>query len=225
MRIRRKDGQETARRILISAADVFANKDYHGSTVSEICQLAGVNVAAVNYHFGDKETLYAEAWRYAFSESLKAFPPDGGIPTDASPEKRFEGQISSFLRRIADENNKEFWITQQELASPTGLLREVMRADIAPLIKSVEEVVRGILGPYVAEPQVHFSVASIMSQCSGPMAVRKHYMAVGEHDRGLEHFRNIDGYIKHVVQFSLGGLNTTRKAAENRRPVNPKQEL
>jgi TetR/AcrR family transcriptional regulator, regulator of cefoperazone and chloramphenicol sensitivity len=214
MRIGRKDGRQTARRLLIAAADVFANKAYRCATISEICHLAGVNVAAINYHFQDKETLYAEAWRYAFSESLKSFPPDGGIPADAAPEERLEGQIRSFLQRITDENNKEFWIGQKELASPTGLLREVMSRSIAPLIETMGQVIRELLGPYEAESRVYFAVLSIISQCSGPMAVRKHHMAAGEQDSGRAYFQNIDEYIEHVVRFSLGALHAFGKAAE-----------
>ena len=51
--------------LLDAAGKVFAEKGYDRSTVREICSLAGVNVSAVNYYFGDKERLYIEAVKNA----------------------------------------------------------------------------------------------------------------------------------------------------------------
>ena len=50
---------ETRRRLLDAAGEVFAEKGFAKATVREICQKAEANIAAVNYHFGDKEKLYA----------------------------------------------------------------------------------------------------------------------------------------------------------------------
>lgn len=54
---------ETLDRILISAEELFAEQGYHGTTLRQITQKAAVNLAAVNYHHGDKESLYLEVLR------------------------------------------------------------------------------------------------------------------------------------------------------------------
>ena len=65
----RKDGIETRKRILDAACIVFSNKGFRDATIGDICKLAGSNSASVNYHFGDKESLYIETWRQAFQRS------------------------------------------------------------------------------------------------------------------------------------------------------------
>ena len=54
---------ETLDRILVSAEELFANNGYDGTTLRHITQHAKVNLAAVNYHHGDKESLYLEIIR------------------------------------------------------------------------------------------------------------------------------------------------------------------
>jgi AcrR family transcriptional regulator len=50
--------KETIDRVLIAAESLFAEYGYDGTTLREITQRAKVNLAAVNYHHGDKESLY-----------------------------------------------------------------------------------------------------------------------------------------------------------------------
>ena len=47
----------TRQRVLEAAGEVFAERGFRAATVREICQRAKANLAAVNYHFGDKERL------------------------------------------------------------------------------------------------------------------------------------------------------------------------
>lgn len=58
-----KQPEETLDRILIAAECLFAENGYNGTTLRQITRKAKVNLAAVNYHHGDKESLYLEVIR------------------------------------------------------------------------------------------------------------------------------------------------------------------
>ena len=215
MKIPRKGALKTPKSLLAAASEVFAEKGYRDATIAEICERAKANVAAVNYHFGDKETLYIEAWRHSFCESLKRHPPDGGVSDDAPPEERLRGQVIALLRRIADENNKEFLIVHRELANPTGLLEEVMRKDLRPLRDKMEAPVRELLGLRASENQVRFCAIGIVSQCITPMLVRRMDRERQDGKDDSPGIDDIDSYANHVVKFSLAGIRAIR--AEEKR--------
>jgi AcrR family transcriptional regulator len=202
MKTLRECSKKTCRNLLAAAVDVFAEKGYRNATVAEICSLAKANIAAVNYHFGDKETLYREAWRYAFSESIKAHPPDAGVSDASPPEERLRGQITALLQRISDRKNKEFLIVLKEMTNPTGLLHEIMREMLLPLQKRMQATIRELLGPHASDMQIQFCEVSIISQCVNPMVLKK------KEDRNAPPgIKNVKAYVDHVVRFSLAGIH------------------
>ena len=51
-------GEDTARRILLAAIEVFADEGYEGASTRSLASHAGVNAPAIQYYFGSKEGLY-----------------------------------------------------------------------------------------------------------------------------------------------------------------------
>lgn len=51
-------GEDTRRRILECALDLFAAHGYEGASTRQIAEGAGVNLPAIQYYFGNKEGLY-----------------------------------------------------------------------------------------------------------------------------------------------------------------------
>jgi AcrR family transcriptional regulator len=214
MRNRKKDVASTRTKLLAAASAIFAEKGYRDATIAEICERAGANIAAVNYHFRNKQNLYIETWRHCFSESIEAHPPDGGVRADAPPEERLRGQVRALLQRISDEGDREFLIVQKERANPTGLLHEVMRRELQPLHERMEKVVRGFLGPYASDTEVEFCGMSIISQCIDPIAATRPHKG-GRQARGAPpRIDDIEAYSNHVVNFSLAGMRAIREEAE-----------
>jgi TetR/AcrR family transcriptional regulator len=56
------------RRLLDGAADLFARKGYAGTTVREIVAAARVTKPALYYYFGNKEGIYLELMKEAYTE-------------------------------------------------------------------------------------------------------------------------------------------------------------
>lgn len=196
-------------KLLAAASEAFIEKGFREATVAEICARAEANISAVNYHFGSKESLYQEAWRHSFTESLKSYPLDGGVSETAPAEERLRGQLTSLIQRIADENNKDFFIAQMEMVNPTGLLKEVMKTELIPMRQQTLALVRELLGPEATEQQVHYCEISIISMCVHPMVMQR--IAKRAKDKEMPAIiEDIPAFADHVVKFALAGINAIR---------------
>jgi AcrR family transcriptional regulator len=51
-------GEDTRRRILETALEIFAAEGYEGTSTRQLAERAGVNLPAIQYYFGSKEGLY-----------------------------------------------------------------------------------------------------------------------------------------------------------------------
>jgi AcrR family transcriptional regulator len=209
----RKDAQETRQRLLAAAAEVFAEKGYWESTHAEICRKAQANTAAVNYHFGSKENLYVEAWKYAFEKSVEAHPPEGGITPEAPVQERLHGRILALMQRIADPNNCEMEILHKEMANPTGLLTQTMQERVERMRQGMQLVVRELLGDRASERQVSLCVMSLVGQCFGPMLHLRHARRTPDAPRpvGPPVQFGVEELADHVTQFSLAGMQGMRE--------------
>jgi AcrR family transcriptional regulator len=210
----RQDSARTRKSLLTTASEVFAEKGYHNTTIAEISERAGTNIAAVNYHFGDKETLYRKAWRYAFLQSLESHPPHGGAPDTAPVEQRLKAHIRALLSRITDSGNRGFMIVYKELSNPTGLLEEVMREEVLPITERMEGLVREVLGPGVSKTKVRFYAIAIIGQCVMPTFINRLEKLESDVQKDSWRIEDIDAYARHVAAFSLAGMRAVRRAVE-----------
>ena len=204
----------TKERLLASACRVFAEKGYRDATIAEISSLAHTNIAAVNYHFRDKKTLYIEAWRQAFHQSLENHPADGGVKSDAPVEQRFYGMVLSGLKRF-ENSSYELEIMRKEFANPTGLLAEAVRKSIEPLNEQMFSIVKELLGNKVPRWQAKLCMRSIVTQFfpmvhHKPKANQRRAFKSPVEDLHL----SVEQIASHITQFSLAGLREIRRSNE-----------
>lgn len=213
MRKQRSDAVNTRQSLLEAAGAVFAKKGFWSATHEEICNRANANLAAINYHFGSKENLYIETWKYSFEKSLEKYPTDGGSLSKDPVEKRLRGRILSILRRISDPESYEIDIMLKEMANPTGLLTEVIVSKMEPGKRDFDSIIREIIGKGVKEEQIGLCHMGIISMCFGPML---HLRSVNEDsqmqkpeflplDLGVERLADF------IVRFSLAGIRSFSK--------------
>ncbi len=160
----REDG--TRDRILNAAGAVFAEHGFEKATIREIITRAEVNLAAVHYHFGDKERLYRATIRYAHDQATKEVPFPEWQPGTSSERKLREFVHATVQRMVVTQRLP--WHAQlmlRETTTPTEACRELAEEYIRPHF----QILLGILDELLpAETPVHrrYQTAfSVIGQC------------------------------------------------------------
>lgn len=198
--------QDTRQRLLQAAGTVFARVGFRKATVREIVTRAEANVAAVNYHFRDKESLYAAVLEHSFRAAVEEYPPDGGLGLGASAEDRLRAFIRSFLLRLLTQgpHAQHAQLMAREMVEPTAALDRIVRQVIRPLFLQLCSLVRELAGSRIGSERVRRCARSIVGQC----LFYKHAEPVLQRLEGRRAWspRDIEELTGHLAAFSLAGI-------------------
>ncbi len=201
--VKREDGKETRARLLASACEVFSKKSYRDAKIADICRVAGANVAAVNYYFGDKASLYKEAWLYAI-ENLEQLP----FPKTASssPHDSLRQYVHMLIEYFASDDRigqfSRFYLL--ELLNPTGLIQDAWHEMIEPRRVELHNLIRDIIGPEANKQTIIFCELSIINQCRALVTTKSsdlQYLLGQSLSPEL-----IKQLARHIAEFSLAGI-------------------
>jgi AcrR family transcriptional regulator len=90
-------------KILSTAIVLFAQKGYSGLSMRQLALAVDLSVAAIYHHFPDKNALYLEAVRFAFSDKEQVF--DQVWESDCSAEEKLARFIRSFIDVMLEDRD------------------------------------------------------------------------------------------------------------------------
>ena len=221
---------DTRQKLIDVAGQVFSEKGFEASTVREICQLASVNIAAIHYHFGDKERLYIEAVKQAnCQQGVVQFDWPAGCP----PEQKLADMVSHMVEMMLAENAPSWHIElmMRELARPTNACQTLVEEFISPMFSQLLAIVSEFFlpdadrsacstseVPLIQRQRLAFSV---VAQC----LLYRYHRPIGRLLVGEENFQqmfNLEETAKQITAFSLGGI---RAAIEQYASALPTHEV
>ncbi len=202
---------DTRQKLIDVAGQLFSEKGFEATTVREVCQLAGVNIAAINYHFGDKERLYIEAVKHAHCEQgVVQFEWPPGL----TPEQKLGGMISHMVQMMLAEDAPSWHIElmMRELARPTTACQALVEEFISPMFAQLLAIVSEFLptdSPLLSRQQLAFSV---VAQC----LLYRYHRPIGRMLVGEQTFRTmteVEQAARQITAFSIGGIRAAATAA------------
>jgi TetR/AcrR family transcriptional regulator, regulator of cefoperazone and chloramphenicol sensitivity len=210
----------TRERIIDAAGQLFAERGFESTTVRDICQAAGANVAAVNYYFRDKERLYVEAVVQAHRWRLD----QAQLPTwdeNTPPREKLADFIETFFRRVLGGPD-DTWRTKlvmREIMQPSSACAEVAQSNIRPQFEILHSILREILPADVSDEERHLIGFSIVGQCL-------FYHVAGPIIRNLIDEREYSTYdvaklAQHVTGFTLASLDA--RFSQSAKPAGAKR--
>lgn len=194
--------RETRERLLLVAAERFAERGVDDVSIREICAAAGANVAAVNYYFRDKAGLYREVVEYAIALMQETTDLTQRAGDGATAEERLRAFVRVFVTRLSG-SGRHPWIHRlmaREFEHPTGTLDLVMSRVVEPRMRYLMSLAAELMGLSADDPRVRRSAVSLQSQC---VAVVRHVPAEVAKRWGMG---DLDETIEHIATFSIGGM-------------------
>jgi AcrR family transcriptional regulator len=205
--------------VLEAAGEVFADRGFREATVREICQRAGANIAAVNYHFGDKDGLYRAVWAHA-AEVASNSSPFLSIASSTAPARERLGAFIAMMIENMLNDGRPAWhgkLMAREMVEPTGALAEMAERYVKPRWSALSAIVRELLPQSASAKAVRMCAASVIGQCL-------HY----KHARPMiAHLSPEQGFdaearqelARHIHAFSLAGIEgVARQVAQGVHP-------
>ena len=120
----------TRDKILKRSHKLFADNGFNGVSIREIAKVCDVNVAAINYHFKNKENLYTETVRHSIEN------------TQADIKNIFESLEVKDVEVLAIETLKHFMNNAEELRTSFKL---VLSSD--PICQNIGSQLKKFEGP------------------------------------------------------------------------------
>jgi AcrR family transcriptional regulator len=199
----------TRERLIDIAGDIFGREGFKAATVRKIAEEANANIAAVNYHFRDKEGLYRAVLEDIFSKAFQRFPSVPPPEAAADPEKRLHFFIQAMFYRFL---SREGWgglsgqgkLIAREFLNPTPAFDNIVETYIRPQKNILSAIVSDVSGGKLDQDAVLSCAVSIIGQCIYYTFAAPIIEKIAENLAPIE--KNLDFLSDHVFRFSLGGI-------------------
>jgi AcrR family transcriptional regulator len=160
---------DTRTKLLKAAVAVFSEREYEKATIRQICRKAGVNVALVNYHFGDKLELYVEVIRYATDAAAKLEVLNRALERHADPCDALRQIIVGIIERLGETCGQfglHLRFMLKEMAQPTPALSRVIDETIRPMYDHLRSLIGRILNLPIDHRTTRLCTHSVIGQVS-----------------------------------------------------------
>ena len=182
--------EEKEELILEAALEVFSQRGFHGSTIDQIAEVAGMSKPNLLYYFRTKEAMHRalidrvlENWL----EPLAAFDAEGDP----------EGEIRSYIRRkleMAREFPRESRLFANEILQGAPHIMAVLEGPLKDLVDEKAQVIRAwVASGKVRDCDPHHMIFSIWST--------------------TQHYADFDVQVKAVLGGGRDGVDRFEAAA------------
>ncbi|MFI1676927.1 TetR/AcrR family transcriptional regulator [Streptomyces sp. NPDC020607] len=144
-RRRRVPRRERERQIVDVAVQVFAKRGYHGASVDEIAELAGISKPMVYLYLDSKEGLFLTCLRREADRLVGAFQ-GAATASGATPELRLYAGLRAFFAFVAE--HRDSWVVLHRQASELSV---AIAAAVAEARVAVMAEVAGLVRAGIAE--------------------------------------------------------------------------
>ena len=209
-RVRRSDGEQTREKILEAAGELIAEQGLAHTTNKAIASAAGVDLAAINYHFGGRDGLYLAVLSRAHHHYLDGEKLVTLAESNMPPEQKLHLLLESLLVKLCEKKSWHDRVLSRELLSPSVQLADFVSNEGMQKINSVRKIVSEITGISEADPAIQPCIISVVAPCMMLIVAGGNVPGPASEVAAMQ----AKVLTEHFTRFSLAGLKATREYRE-----------
>jgi len=204
----------------MAAERLFAERGFSQVSTREIAEAAGVNLGAIQYHFGSKSNLFLESVHRMLTSCacLRTTLVEGGPITSKEEAARrvrefIFGMINYILRPSGPQATRV--MCREVLSSSTeetAISEQFIESVVSQFSKPTHDALVGVLSvlaPQHTPNELSLVVASIVGQCTFYVTHRPFVEKIRGEDLSTD--PAFVGICEHLVRFTLMGVGCTEQ--------------
>jgi AcrR family transcriptional regulator len=224
----RGHGQHTGAQLIEVAGRIFADQGFDGATGQDICRRAGVNSAAIVYHFGGMAGLHRAVLEEAQRRLVRTETLVAAVRAERDPRRQLEAFLGLIVRALTSPVSQSWAgrLFSREWVTPSTVYGPAHDRALAARSRTLKSIVGALTGHPPSHPLVARGCISVMAPCALLLLVnrRKLRRLMPQLHIGAPSAPELT---RHLVDFALAGLGAIsgrridRQAVPFNRPRRP----
>lgn len=197
----------TKERILTTAEALFAQRGFDGASLRQLTATAGVNLAAVNYHFGSKDRLVEEVFRRRL-DTLNAHRLAALSKVAGEPHTTIEDVLDAFIRpalALSSEGNGGalfMRVLARAFAEHDDRLRQFLSENYGHVMRQFTAEFARLL-PRLSREELYWRIDLVTGALTHAMSG----FGMIQRKSGVSESIHREQTIAHLVHFAAAGLS------------------
>lgn len=203
----------TRQKLLEAAERLFLESGYEGVSVRDLTEAAGVNVAAINYHFSGKKNLYREVFGKMLARvtarrlnHLGELLKEGETPNLKIFIRTYVSSVLGDLFASRDAERRLHLISA-EMAEDAVAQDVLIREMAVPLSRMLHHAIKRSR-PELPDQKIVLCIGSLVGQMFHFIQAKSLISRLMERDYDRDFIEEI---IDHITEFTLKGIGDKRE--------------
>lgn len=203
----RSDGEVTRTRILEAAGELFATTGYAETPNKAIAAQAQVDLASINYHFGNRSGLYQAVLAQAHGQLFNMAELQQLVGSELSPASKLRAVIEQLINYATREPQAwQLRVLAREILAPTSHLQVLVQDEALPKMTLLRRMLSEITEIPGEDPALTRCLLCVIAPCLMLLVGGRTFPGPLQ-----EIFQMPSQAIaNHLFHFALGGLESIK---------------
>ncbi|WP_017460775.1 TetR/AcrR family transcriptional regulator [Dyella ginsengisoli] len=196
----------TKERILTAAEALFAQRGFDGASLRQLTSAAGVNLAAVNYHFGSKEKLVEQVFKRRL-DALNQHRLAELAKVAGKPATRLEDVLAAYIRpalELSHEGNGSLFmrVLARAFAEHDDTLRQFLSENYGHVMKQFTAEFARLL-PHLDRAELYWRIDLVTGALTHAMSG----FGMIQRKDDVSEQQHREQTAAHLIRFAAAGLS------------------